>query len=41
LVKPRREAVTISDVQALSAIAEETSEDPVPIDGRRPRQAPF
>jgi hypothetical protein len=33
--------VTISDVQALSAIAEETSEDPVPIDGRRPRQAPL
>jgi hypothetical protein len=40
LVKPRREAVTISD-QALRAIAEETSEDPTPIDGRAARHAPF
>jgi len=41
LVKPRREAVTISDVQALSAIAEETSEDPAPIDVRAASHAPF
>lgn len=40
-LKPRREAVTISDVQALRAIAEETSEDPTPIDGRPARQAPL
>jgi CRP-like cAMP-binding protein len=41
LVKPRRGAVTISDVQTLSAIAEQTGEDPVPIDGRRSSHAPF
>ncbi|MDE3160449.1 MAG: winged helix-turn-helix domain-containing protein, partial [Acidobacteriota bacterium] len=41
LVKPRREAVTICDVQALRAIAKETGESPTPIDGRRPRQAPL
>ena len=41
LVKPRREAVTIPDVQALSAIAEQTSENPAPIDGRAARHAPF
>jgi CRP-like cAMP-binding protein len=41
LVKPRREAVTISDVQALRAIAKETGEGPAPIDGRRSRHAPF
>jgi hypothetical protein len=34
LVKPRREAVTTSDVQALSAIAEDTWEDPASIGGR-------
>jgi DNA-binding transcriptional regulator YhcF (GntR family) len=41
LVKPRRKAVTICDVQALRAIAEEAWEDPAPIGARAARHAPF
>ena len=33
LVKPRRKAVTICDVQALCAIAKETRKGATPIDG--------